>query len=989
MGKDFKYPKKDFKRKSNFTKYAIAAILAFSIVSCGGGGGGGGSTTGSSTPVAPSNPVVKPSIPPTSGPSQTTTPTVPSVGPIAWNDSSVSYDKDNQHSHSDTTYKGSNVKVGIIDVGFENSSLASDLSTKFGSRLHKLTVPGFTASPKRNDDHGVVVASFLGGVKEGVAKNVELYAIDAAKQNNEGKTYPEISLSMYQALDNAGVKIYNQSFGVDSDVTKFSSSSTASNYYGNQIGNDILAFYKDAVNNKGALFIWAAGNNSLDKNPSLESSLPYFDNTLQKGWINVVSLTSKKVSDLGDTSWDNLTALTPAGVAKNWTVTVVGDQIFEIKGQRYVGSGSSYAAPVVSGTAALIKEKYPWMDGSLIRQTILSTATDIGEPGVDSTYGWGLINIDKALNGPAKFSKALALDDNVTVDIPSGTYTFSNNISGDAGLIKNGAGILILSGNSTFTGNTTVNAGKVQINGVYTSSLNVRPQATLATQNALIQNDVINAGTVENSGRTTFAGKYISLENSRIKTDTNSTLHVNGDVKLNGVAIEVAAKDQNGQDRYVTAKGITNDVITSDGKIEGTVKGENEKDLVNVDVQKKDNKVTANLSRKNVETYVKNSKNSDEMQQNTAENIETAFQKLDEEVENGNTKNVENFEKKAAVLQSLSTRSATSAAVLDSLSGQIYASAQALTFHQSQTVNKDLSNRLVMLGTLDNVGDNFGLWITGLGANGKLKQDGYAEGKTKVYGGQVGVDKQFGDNLILGTALSYSKANVKFNRYGGKSDANNFGISLYGRLGNKTNPLYLQGRAGIGFVDSDVERDIILSPTDFSRAKINHNDKVVSGYLETGYDFKNKKGDFVITPFVGLSHDTVIRGSFSEDNSQFGLKADKKTYAQTSGLVGLRVGKSVDWKGGSKSTFQGYVTHQTAFNNEDLSFDASYTGLSNAKFKVKGIGLAKNKTWVGVGALTEVNKNFGWYTNYDGSVDSGKKGKGHNNVFTTGVRVNF
>ena len=949
-----KNSKNSFRKKINYAKYVAVAILAFSIVSCGGGGGGGGSTIGSSTPVAPSNPVEKPTIPPSSGPAQTTAPSV-SSGTIAWNDSSVSYDKDNQHSHSDTTYKGNSVKVGVIDVGFENSSLASDLTAKFGSRLHKLTVSGFTAEPSQSDDHGVVVAAFLGGATEGTAKNVEIYAIDAAKRNNEGKSYPEVSVGMYQALEGAGVKIYNQSFGVDSDVTKFSSSSTASNYYGNQIGSDILTFYKNAVNN-GALFVWAAGNNSADKNPSLESSLPYFDNTLQKGWINAVSLTSKKDSDLGNTSWDNLTALTPAGVAKNWTVTVVGDQVFEIKGKRYVGSGSSYAAPVVSGTAALLKEKYPWMDGSLIRQTILSTATDIGDPGVDSTYGWGLINIDKALNGPAKFSKELALDENVTVDIPSGTYTFSNDISGDAGLIKNGAGILILSGNSTFTGNTTVNAGKVQINGVYTSSLNVRPQATLATRNAVIQNDVTNAGTIENTGRTTFAGKYISLENSRIKTDTNSTLHVAGDVKLNDVAIEVAAKDQNGQDKYVTAKGITNDVITSDGTVEGTVKGENERDLVNVDVQRNGNKVVANLSRKNVETYVKDSENSDE---------------------------------KAAILQGLSTKNTSSAAILDSLSGQIYASAQALTFQQSQTVNKDLSNRLVMLGTLDNVGDKFGLWITGLGANGKLKQDGYAEGKTKVYGGQVGVDKQFGDNLILGTALSYSKANVKFNRYGGKSDANNFGVSLYGRLGNKENPLYLQGRAGIGFVDSDVERDIILSPTDASRAKINHNDKVISGYLETGYDFKNKKGDFVVTPFVGVSHDTVRRGSFSEDNSQFGLKADKKTYAQTSGLVGLRVGKSVDWKGGSKSTFQGYVTHQTAFNNEDLSFDASYTGLSNAKFKVKGIGLPKNRTWVGVGALTEVNKNFGWYANYDGSVDSGKKGKGHNNVFTTGVRVNF
>lgn len=56
---------------------------------------------------------------------------------------------------------------------------------------------------------------------------------------------------------------------------------------------------------------------------------------------------------------------------------------------------------------------------------------------------------------------------------------------------------------------------------------------------------------------------------------------------------------------------------------------------------------------------------------------------------------------------------------LDKLSGHIYGSAQALTFQHSQTINKDLSNRLVMLGTLDNVGDNAGLWITGIGAKRK------------------------------------------------------------------------------------------------------------------------------------------------------------------------------------------------------------------------------------------------------------------------------
>ena len=975
MTTNLKQFKKDMK-KHNFAKSTIILGLAALLISCGGGGGGGGGNSGGTAAATPT---------PTDPAPVTTKPTVTTTtSGIGWNSSTLSYNRDNPHNNSNTTLTGNNVKVGIIDIGFENSAFSSDLSEKFGSRLTKLTVSGFTSEATEDDNHGIVVADLAAGSSNGIAKSASVYVVDAGKRNEKNVTYPSVKLEMYQKLKDNGVTIYNQSFGIDGEVTDFNTDNTSKHYYKNHIGSSMLDFYKNEVNN-GSLFVWSAGNDSSDKQPTLEGGLPHFESELQKGWINVVALTSKDESKLGDTSWDNLTPLSPAGVAKNWTVTAVGDQTFTIKGQNYVGGGSSFAAPLVTGTAALLKEKYPWMDASLIRQTILSTATDIGASGVDEVYGWGLLNIDKALKGPALFSKELALSDNVSINIPSGSYTFSNDISGDAGVIKDGAGDLILSGNSTFTGDTTVNNGRLQVNGVYASSINVRRQAILSTNSAIIKNNIKNDGTIENFGSTEVAGNYESLENSRIVTDLNSNIHVKGKVNLNNSKLEVKP-EQNGERKYITSNGTVQNVITSDDKIQGNVTDVNTDEMLNTKIDQTENSVSAKVSRKNVLDYVEKISESDEMQKNTAQNLETAFQKLDQDIENGTSGNVTQFERKAAKLQALT--SSNRAAVLDSLSGQIYASAQALTFQHSQTVNKDLSNRLVMLGTLDNVGDKFGLWISGLGANGKLKQDGYGKGSTKVYGGQVGVDKQFGDNLILGTALSYSKADVKFDRYGGKSDANNFGISLYGRLGNKDVPVYLQGRFGIGFVDSDVERDIILSNNDYTRAKINHNDKVYSGYLETGYDVKNANGDFVVTPFVGLTHDTVVRGSFSEEKSQFGLTADKKNYNQTAALVGLRAGKSVNWKGGSKTTFQGYVTHQRAFNKQDLSFDARYTGLPGATFKVKGIGLSKNKTWAGVGALTEVNKDFGWYINYDGSVDSGK-GKGNNNVFTTGVRFNF
>ena len=967
-------------------KNILLAALFIVLVSCGGGGGGGGGST-SATPTNPTSPTI-----PT--PTNPTTPTVPTEtskdanGNIKWNDTSFKYNKNNPHNKtSSVTQTGSGVTVGILDMGYATSDgdLQSIMTTEFGTRLDKVTTFGKTTNDQH---HGITVAQVTGSAVSGIANGVKIIGVDITKEKTDSKgkktVHPDPTLAAYNYLYNKGVRIYNQSFGIDDEVTTFNQSSAR--YQINNGGTEeILGFYKTAVDN-GALFIWAAGNDRFKNNPSLEGGLPYVFNELEKGWINVVGLAKDRPLNPGSTDWSDLDRLNGAGVAKNWTVTAVSgitvqSKVNGVKGI-YEMNGSSFAAPIVTGTAALIKEKYPWMTGDLIRQTILSTATDIGKKGVDEDFGWGLLNIGKALNGPALFDKRLALGNNVVLDVTPGTYIFGNNISGDAGLIKNGTGTIRFDGNLTYTGNTVINNGSLVIKGVSYNSASTRivKGNFVAASNVNIQNDVQNeSGNFEVEGNNvTVGGNYTASEKATTTLNSNASVHVKGKVTLGGSTIELKS-EKDGVAQYVTAKG-TEAKITSDSKIEGNVSNVETAEMLKGNVEAAENGLNATLSRKNVEEYISELPEADAMRKDVAENLEASFKKLDEEVEKGNGA-IEKFALGAAQVQAMSLP--TRAAVLDSLSGQIYASAQALTFQHSQTVNKDLSNRLVMLGTLENIGDNAGVWVTGIGASGKLKQEGFGEGNTKVYGGQAGIDRQFGKSLILGTALSYSTSRVNFDRHGGKSDADSFGISLYGRLGNREVPYYLQGRIGAGFVDSNVERDIILGTSDVSRAKINHKDTVYSGYLETGYDVR--KGNFTLTPYVGLSHDTVRRGGFTEENSQFGLTAGKKMYSQTAGLVGLRVGQGVNWSNGSKSTFQAYVTHQRAFKEQDLSFEAAYTGLSNAKFTVKGIGLSKNQTWVGAGVLTEVNPGFAWYVNYDGKIDK----KGSNNVFTTGLRFSF
>ena len=760
-------------------------------------------------------------------------------------------------------------------------------------------------------------------------------------------------------------KIFLHNYGTIQQVTDFSSDLTALNSYRAAIGAELMDEYIARINSHGGdnLYIWPAGDTKGNKNPSLQGGLPYFENSLTKSWINVVALANK--SGTTGLEWKDLEPLSNAGIAKSWTITAVSEN-----------GTSAKAAENVATVAGQLYEKFPGMKMDMIRDIIFSTATDIGALGTDDIFGVGLLNGAKALGGPTYIYGEVVVP-------TSKTWTFNNYIR-DGKLKKEGYGKLVLAEDVNFTRNTEIKEGILDIRKRHSSGINIESNGTLITNpNTKIGKDVTNKGTLKNIGKgAVIEGNYKAEIGSVTEAEIGSKLIIKGTIKIDGreknQTLGSTLKVLN--NNYVTATPTTVTVLEAEKGIEGQFSKMETDELINGKVENDGNSIKATVNRKNVEEYVNNLNDSDEMQKNTAKNVEVSFKELDKKIEEGNT-DVSKFALSAAKLQknSLSLTSST----LDSLSGQIYASAQALTFQQSQTVNKDLSNRLVMLGTLDNVRDKFGLWISGIGASGKLKQDGYAEGKTKVYGGQVGIDRKFGKNLILGTALSYSEANVKFNRHGGESDSDNFGVSLYGRIGNYNNPLYVQGRVGIGFVNSEVKRDIILSSNDISQEKIEHNDKVISGYLETGFDVK--KENFILTPFVGILHDTVRRGSFNEKNSQFGLKADKKTYNQTSGFVGIRSGQSFNFKNGSKTTVQGYVTYQRALNSEDLSFEASYSGLSNAKFKVKGIGLSKNKAWVGVGILNEVNPNFAWYVNYDGKIDR----KAQNNVFTTGIRVNF
>jgi membrane-anchored mycosin MYCP len=66
-------------------------------------------------------------------------------------------------------------------------------------------------------------------------------------------------------------------------------------------------------------------------------------------------------------------------------------------GYTVVPGGTSASAPLVAGAAALIRARFPQLKAPDVIQRLIRTADDAGPPGRDEQYGFGRLNLVRAL----------------------------------------------------------------------------------------------------------------------------------------------------------------------------------------------------------------------------------------------------------------------------------------------------------------------------------------------------------------------------------------------------------------------------------------------------------------------------------------------------------------------------------------------------------------------------------------------------------------
>ncbi|AYO31419.1 hypothetical protein D2962_13155 [Biomaibacter acetigenes] len=289
------------------------------------------------------------------------------------------------------------VTVAVLDTGID-----SDHPDLAGS-----IVPGYDfvngdSVPEDDNGHGTHVAGIIGAIANntigiaGAASGVKIMPVKVLDANGEGDSGKIIEGIKWAV--NHGADIINMSL-------------ERSRYIVDESGKTVDAFSQieyEAIQyalEKGVIMVAAVGNESnhwttdepgdldiVQNDKKYDSPVGYpaaYSGVLGVGAVDWYSNTGFIIADFSNTGDEVDVAAPGVGIISTYL-----NSNYEYE------SGTSQAAPIVSGLAALLKAGDESLSNEDIEKTIMESAIDLGEPGVDTEFGFGLVNGYRAFNLP-------------------------------------------------------------------------------------------------------------------------------------------------------------------------------------------------------------------------------------------------------------------------------------------------------------------------------------------------------------------------------------------------------------------------------------------------------------------------------------------------------------------------------------------------------------------------------------------------------------
>lgn len=383
---------------------SCALTFCLMLTACGGGGGGGVESTPTPIAAPTTSPTPTPSPAPSPSPTTTNYDTAEyraTVGAVSMN-ALAAYQKN---------ATGAGITVGVIDTGLDTGS------EEFTGRVSgaSANVAGGTGTDD-DDGHGTAVAFTLAGRRNGsgahgVAFDASLLVLRADTPGTCAAGGSDADCSFN---DNAIAR------GVDLAVANKARVINMS--LGGSGPNAALLAAVNRATAAGIIVVISAGN-EFDTDPAGAVNPDAFaqiaNNSVARGLVIVAGSinTGGTISAFSNR----------AGNSASHYLAAVGEQVRAPCENNSVclWSGTSFAAPQISGAVALLAQAFPNLSGSQIVSILFSSARDAGTSGVDATYGSGILDLTRAFQPIGTASVAgtaapISLTANATLSAPMG-----------------------------------------------------------------------------------------------------------------------------------------------------------------------------------------------------------------------------------------------------------------------------------------------------------------------------------------------------------------------------------------------------------------------------------------------------------------------------------------------------------------------------------------------------------------------------------------
>lgn len=895
----------------------LSALLTLSA--CGGGGGGGG---GSGSHDAWQPPLLPPAAQPPGqelqgqNPAEPPRPQTPqpdkpagtrSFGP-GWSQG----------------YEGQGVRVGLVDAGINPDHAA--LSDRLGSYAVFNNSGPVAGSSGQADSaqHGarvgqVIAGNGFGGSQTGYAPQVQLEARQIGQLETVSVAAGILAMRDLQAR---GVDIVNNSWNVAPLAAP-----TPEQVRSRQAAN--VKSYGDLVAG-GMLIVQAVGNQGQSQ-PGALSLLPLADSGLQPG---VIAVTGVQEDGAGRPSLPPMA--NACGAAAPWCLAApFAFRVAIASGADYSllnDSGTSFAAPAVTAVAAAIKQKYPWMSNDNLRTTLLTTAMDIGAPGVDEIFGWGQLDAAKAMNGPAQ----LPFGD-MTANVTPGRYVFGNAISGQGGLIKQGDGTLELSADNRYTGVTRVEQGELRVSGALLSEVRVGQGGVLSGPGRV--GSVHNAGvvSVQDAGLT-VQGDYSQGAGGTLNVQWGSVLAVQGRADLDG-ALSMAGK----QPGFVGTSGQWITVLTA-GQVQGEFARVLDQGsmLLSQDVSYRPKGVDVRYHALPASGLMAARAHVPAAQvlQRSARAWDSVVDSLSApDHDKANTASVQSARAATGRLQQAANSEQALGDVLYSLSGATYANALAVAARQFR------ADGMQFMEQLGRAADHQELPLRAWAS--QARQDTRwrpqeLKGRLKADASQLGVSRRLNSDWSAGAAVGRQSQRwteswtdlspEQSSTIRGQSAL--FGVAWQGPQGWRAQGAAFyqhfrqQGQRWIGSAhDADAVRGE-------SRGRMWSLAALVERTVSLG-------GSWSMTPSAGLVWQQVRQNAFQEDGGAYSLALGSLSRAAWTAQAGLRAAYDGEWAG-RPLRLSGSLGYERDLNNPALAYQASFQGVPGSVFQQQGVSLSRD-----------------------------------------------